>query len=79
MEIKVKGEMTMAEIRQAIFEKLTELEEEFAVRYSRGATIYINPTNGFGDDVTPHNKAGYKVEKIYSTGPYHSAADDFKV
>ena len=33
----------------------------------------------FGDDVVPHNKAGYKVDRIYSEGPYKSAADDFKL
>jgi hypothetical protein len=79
MQIKIKGEMSMAEIRQAVFEKLNEVEEEFAVRYSRGATIFINPTNGFGDDVVPHNKAGYKVDRLYSEGPYKAAADDFKL
>jgi hypothetical protein len=58
MEIKVKGEMTIAEIKQALFEKLLELEDDYAVRYSRGATLYINPTNGFGDEITPCNKHG---------------------
>lgn len=69
--------MTMAEIRQALYEKLHELEDDYAVRYSRGATLFINPTNGFGDDVEPRNKHGRSVEKIYSTGPYRSAADDY--
>ena len=76
MQIKVKGEMTLSEIRQALFEKLSELETELAVRHSRGATLYINPTNGFGDDVVPR-KHGRQIEKLYSTGPYRSAADDY--
>jgi hypothetical protein len=71
--------MTMAEIRQALFEKLHELEDDYAVRYSRGATLFINPTNGFGDDIKPYNEHGRSVEKLYSTGPYHSAADDYEV
>ncbi len=79
MEIKVKGEMTLPEIRQALFEKLQEVEDDYAVRYSRGATLYINPTNGFGDDVKPRNKHGRSVDKLYSQGPYKSAADDYKV
>lgn len=79
MEIKIKGEMSIAEIRQAIFEKLHELEENYAVRFSRGATIFINPTNGFGDDVQPCNKDGRTVKKLYSDGPYRSAADDLKL
>ena len=79
MQISVKGEMSMAEIRQAIFEKLNELESDYAVRYSRGATLFINPTNGFGDDIQPCNKHGRSVEKLYSTGPYRSAADEYKI
>ena len=79
MEIKVKGEMTLADIRQALFEKLSDAEEDYAIRYSRGATLYINPTNGFGDEVVPRNSLGRKVEKLYSDGPYRSAADEFKI
>ena len=79
MEIKVKGEMTIPEIRQVIIEKLFEIEEEYAVRHSRGATLFINPTNGFGDDVVPRNKGGRIVNKLYSEGPYKSAADEYKL
>lgn len=76
MEIKISGEMTMAEVRQAIFEKLHEIESDHAVRYSRGATLYINPTNGFGETIVPH-KHGREVKKLFSSGPYRSAADTF--
>ena len=79
MEIKIKGEMTIPEIRQVIIEKLFEIEDEYAVRYSRGATLYINPTNGFGDEVVPRNKHGRSVNKIYSDGPYRSAADEYNL
>jgi hypothetical protein len=34
-------------------EQLHELETRYAVQYSCGATLYINPTNAFGEDVTP--------------------------
>jgi hypothetical protein len=79
MQIQIKGEMTLIELRQAIYEKLFDVEEDYAVRFSRGATLYINPTNGFGDEVVPHNKAGREVNKLYSNGPYRSAADDYKL
>lgn len=58
MKIRVKGELTIAEIRQALFEKLHEVEDDLAVRYSMGATLYINPTNGFGEKVEPHTAYG---------------------
>jgi hypothetical protein len=57
MEIKLKGEMTVADIRQALFEQLCTLEDDYAVHYSRGATLYLNPTDGLGDDVTPRMAA----------------------
>ena len=79
MKIKIKGEMTLADIRQALFEKLSDAEADYAIRYSRGATLYINPTNGFGDEVVPRNTLGRKVDKLYSEGPYRSAADEFKI
>ena len=79
MQINVKGEMPMTEIRQALFEKMHEVEDEYAVRYSRGATLFINPTNGLGDEVVPRNKAGGKVDKLHCNGPYKSAADEFKL
>ena len=52
MKIKIKGEMTLVQMRQALFEKLLELEERFAVRHLKDATLYIQPTNGFGDFVS---------------------------
>jgi len=79
MEIRVRGEMTIADIRQALFEQLHELESNYAVKYSRGATLYVNPTNGFGDDVTPRLPGGEELKVIYSTGPYRSAADEAKL
>lgn len=79
MQITIKGELTIAEIRQALYEKLHELEDDFAVRYSQGATLYVNPTNGLGDAVVPHNKAGRAVNKIHSNGPYKSVADEHKI
>lgn len=79
MQINIKGEMTIADIRQAIYEKLHELEELFAVSHSQGATLYVNPTNGIGDPVTPLHKDGRVASKLLSNGPYRSAADDFRI
>lgn len=79
MQITIKGEMTIADIRQAIYEKLNELEEDFAIAYSQGATVYVNPTNGLGDEVCPRTKDGKTVGKMSCNGPYRSAADEFKI
>jgi hypothetical protein len=79
MQIKFKGEITIAELRQELFEKLHEIEDEFAIRHARSITLYFTPTNGFGEEVVPRNTLGSKVDKVYSEGPYRSAADDFKI
>ena len=79
MEVRIKGQMTIADIRQALFEQLHDLETKYAVKFSRGATIYINPTNDFGDDVTPLMPGGQELRVLYSTGPYRSAADEGKL
>lgn len=79
MKIRVRGEMSIAEIRQALWEKLAEAEDDLAIRYSRGATLYINPTNGFGQDVIPRGERGEKIKDLNSDGPYKSAADEFKI
>jgi hypothetical protein len=79
MEIKLRGEMTLADIRQALFEQLCTLEDEYAVHYSRGATLYLNPTDGLGDDVTPRMAGGGELRKLCSAGPYKCAADERKL
>ena len=79
IQIKVKGEFTVSEARQALFEKLQELEDDYAVRHVRNLSLYLTPTNGFGDEVVPHNHAGQKVDTLYSQGPYRSAAEVFKL
>jgi hypothetical protein len=79
MQINIRGEMSIADIRQAIFEKLHELETDFAVKFSQGATIYVNPTDGMGSQVVPHTRDGRALTKMQSQGPYRSAADDFKI
>lgn len=79
MQIQIRGEMSIADIRQAIFEKLHELETDFAVKFSQGATIYVNPTDGKGSHVVPHTRDGRALNKMNSQGPYRSAADEFKL
>lgn len=55
------------------------IEDKYGVRYSLDATLYIRPTNGYGDDVAPRHASGEIVEKIYCDGPYRSAADMYQI
>lgn len=79
MQITIKGELTLAEIRQALFEQLHDLEDRYAISHSLGATLYVNPTNSVGDAVVPHHQDGRALQKLHCNGPYKSAADDLKV
>lgn len=78
MQITITGKLKLSELRQAIFEKLGELEDEFAVNHFKGATLYFTPTNEHGDEVIL-KKLGKPVNKILSNGPYKSAAEEFQI
>ncbi len=79
MQITIRGELNIAQLRQALFEKLLELEDEFAVAYCLGATLYVNPSDGEGGPVEPRTRDGRKLTKLFSNGPYRSTAEDYKI
>jgi len=78
MQILIHGEMKIADIRQALYEALHKLEDDYAIKFSRGATLYVNPTDGKGHNVEPREH-GRVLRKLDSDGPYRPAADDFKL
>lgn len=77
--ISVRGDLTMAELRQAIFEALGEIEDEYGVCHSRNVTLYLNPTDEFGDRVIVRNRLGGILSRVTKKGPYRSAADDYHI
>ena len=77
MKIKIKGEMTIPELRQAIYEQLHEIESRFFIRNTKDITIYMTPTNGFGNQVECRDTNGREVSTLYSDGPYRSAAERY--
>ena len=79
MKIKIKGEWTLAQTRQAIFEQIQEMENQFHVFYSKDITLYIPPTNGHGDEVSCRDACGREISVLYSNGPYQSAADYYQI
>lgn len=79
MKIKITGEMTIPALRQAVFEQLHEMEDRFAIRYVRDITLYVTPTNGFGDEVLCRDPLGAEVKILFSGGPYRSAARDYEL
>lgn len=77
--ISVRGDMTLAEARQAIFETLNQIEDEFAVRYTRNLNLFINPTDEVGDKVVVRNRLGGEVRRVTKKGAYRSAADEYSI
>ncbi len=78
MKITVKGEMTFRQVIQALYEALHQIEEDHAIKHSRGVTLYINPTDGEGNVVVPRSRTGEAVTSFASAGPYRSAADRYE-
>jgi hypothetical protein len=76
MQIRITGEHSIYAVRQALYECLALAESEYGVRYSIDATLYIRPSNGFGDEITPRFPNGDPVKRLHSDGPYQTAADD---
>lgn len=77
--IRIHGDMTFAQVRQALFEVLGQLEDEFAVRHTRSATLYIHPTNEVGERLVVRNSLGAAVTRVTRKGPYRSAADEYNI
>ena len=77
MKIKIKGEMTLADLRQCLFEQLHCMEDRFAVRHTNDVTVYLNLTNGFGDKIICKDGGGREVSILCSQGPYRPAAIRF--
>ncbi len=79
MKIKVTGEMTVPQVRQALYEQLREMEERFAIRHLRDITLYVTPTNGFGDEVLCRDEVGREISTLHCRGPYRSITEDYDI
>lgn len=77
MQIRLLGEMTFAELRQALFETINEIEDEYLLHFSSGAVLFINPTDGLGETIVPRNPRGREVKRVTKRGAYRSAADHY--
>lgn len=77
MKILIKGEKSLAELRQCIYEQLHTMEDRFAVGYADDVAIYLNLTNGAGRKVICKDGGGKDVLQLCSHGPYIPAAIRF--
>lgn len=77
MQIRLLGELSLQEMKQALAEILGEIEDEYAVQRSVGCVLFINPSDEFGDRVKVRNRLGGEVTRVVRKGPYRSAADEY--
>ncbi len=77
--ITVRGHLTMAQLRQAIFEVLGEIEDEYNLRHARNVTFFVNPTDEFGEKVILRDERGKVLSRVTKKGPYRSAAEEYNL
>lgn len=77
MKIDIKGEMSLFNLRQTLFEQLNSLEDRYAIRHTKDVTLYLHLTNGCGDTVVCKDSGGKEVKSLLSGGPYIPAAIRF--
>jgi hypothetical protein len=77
--ISVRGDLTMAQVRQAIFEALGEIEDGYNLRHSRNVTVFVNPTDEFGEKVILRDERGKVLSRVTKKGPYRTAAEEYNL
>lgn len=77
MKIKIKGELSASEFRQAIFELVQELEDQFTITHVKNINIYLTPSDGEGERVYCRNARGKEIETYKFDGPYKSVDKDY--
>jgi hypothetical protein len=69
----------MAQVRQAIFEALVQIEDEHNLRHARNVSLFINPIDEFGEKVVLRDERGKVLSRLTKKGPYRSAADEYNI
>jgi hypothetical protein len=78
MKVQFRGIYTIEEFFQAFLEE-REKFKELGITHIRGASLYYQPVDKFGDSVTPRYRNGEPMDGWVYKGPYRSAVDDFKL
>ena len=73
------GTITLDEQKQAIWEDIQALRDEFGVAYITGAELVIRATNEFGDPLKVRRLSNGAVVRRLDTHHYHPACLDYKL
>lgn len=79
MKLKIHGEHSTPKIRQILFEQFSRLEDQHAIRFAQNITLFITPTNGFGEPVVAIDNCGREIQLVQCNCPYPSAADQYDI
>ena len=75
MKISIRGEHSLRNLIQCIYEQLLEIEQTYNIDFARRVTIYMTTTDGRGNVVFCRDARGNEVMTMKTDGPYSVAAD----
>lgn len=73
MKIKINGRMTLAELRQSLFQAVNELGE-VGISSVKGCNLYLTPLDKEGDEIKPV-KNRRELKELVVKSPYRSATE----
>lgn len=76
MRVQFRGIYTIDEFFQAFMEE-REKFKELGIKHIRGASLYYQPVDEYGDPASPRHHNGDPIDGWSHKGPYRSAAKDF--
>lgn len=78
MKITFRGVYTLSEFFQALYQERHKLED-LGITHVRGAALYYQPVDEYGDPVSPRHPNGQPIQGWNSKGPYRSAAQEYDI
>ena len=73
------GTITMDELKQALWEDIEALKDQFGVSYVNGVKLLVPATNEFGDPLLVKRLSTGAPVKHLDTHHYHPACLDYKL
>ena len=79
IDYKSLGTIAIDELKQAIWEDIEALKDQFGVSFVTGVKLVVPATNEFGDPVVIKRLATGATVKRLDTHHYHPACLDYKL
>ena len=79
IDYKSLGTIAIDELKQAIWEDIEALKDQFAVTYVTGVKLVVPATNEYGDPLVIKRLSTGAAVKRLDTHHYHPACLDYKL